>query len=85
MIFTKTALRIADRANQPRIQVRPAIREIEDLAAHRIEQHCVDCEIAAQRILPGIYFEMDAIRMTAIEVLQIAAESRHLHLRACPS
>ena len=50
-VLAEAHARVADRADQPRLQVAQAVAVVEDRVARRVEEQRVDGEVAAQRVL----------------------------------
>src|SRR5438132_360739 len=77
LIFGKAAFRVADGTDNPRIEVLAAAYEIKDLILDRIEEKTVDSEVPALDVLARILTVADLVRMAAIAIPNVAAESCH--------
>ena len=80
VVFPKSPLGIADRADDSCFQIGAATGEIEHLAGHGIEQQRVYREVAAQHVLLRIGLEMNTFRMAAIQIFEVASEGSNLNL-----
>src|ERR1700684_1512253 len=63
LIFGETPLGFADGAYDTSFQIILATNEVEHFAAHGVEHHAVDGEVAACGIFPRILTESNLIRM----------------------
>lgn len=81
MIFAKTDFRVADGADKAALEIRAAADEIENFTGVRIHHEAIDGEIAADRVLAGAAFEMNAGGAAAVSVIAITAKRGHLDLR----
>ena len=82
MILPKARLRIADRADDAGLQIRPPVGVIQHLARIRIEQQGVNGEVAPLHVLARVLLEANALGMPPVTILQIAAKGGYLNLRA---
>ena len=80
-IFGKALRRIADRADDARLEISAAADVIDDFVPLGIEEHPVDREVAS----PGIFFragEVDLRRSPPVEVGAIGTKRRDLELQS---
>ena len=80
VVFLETLFRIANGANYPAQQVLTAPGKVQHLVRIGIQQQCIDGEIPAHGILPGIVFKVHGIGTAAIAIAGVAAERGHFHL-----
>src|SRR5204863_6093683 len=80
-IFSEALPGIADRTNQARLQVRTSPDEVDNFIRFRIEEHPVDCEVAAGRIFRRRR-KMDLCWMPAIKVSAVRTKGSDLELQS---
>ncbi len=78
LVFREPRDGVADRAEQLRIEIRPAADVVNQLALHRVEEHAVDREVAALCVFLWRRKD-DRVRPTAVGVGAVRAERRHLN------
>src|SRR5204863_2608904 len=73
-VFFETPVRIADRANNSRVQVGASADEIENLQRIVTHQEPVDGEVAALDVLFGRFSVNHGVRAASVRVAAIGAE-----------
>lgn len=79
-VFSETARRFADRANDPGGEIGAAADEVEDFAGVVAHEEAVDGEIAALDVLFGCFGVDDLIGMAAVGIAEVGTKGGDLYL-----
>ncbi len=83
LVLAEPGFGVADRPQDPGVEVGPAADVVEHLAAQRVEEHPVDREIASLGVEPGVA-EPNRLGPPAVDIGPVAPERRDLDLGRGP-
>ena len=83
LVFREAMPRLADGAEDLRVEIGPATNIVEQLIRDWIEEHAIDREVATTGVLFG-RGEDDLRRASAVFIADVGAERRHLNRREAP-